>query len=1086
MATYTSNTDLATQLISDRRVWAGGGAAFSSTGTINVDAAVTVEGDSMVIVAQQIDADATLGLGAVFRLSNSTIDMADVGGEHALGGSTPLAWQMEDVTYYQSGTLYRTIGNWHDRTILPTYIWDNFIVSGDVDQATAQVGINFFTGAVHADSSFSGVQMWNGEPLGAGARGGGWQTTSAAIYDRNLVGPFGTALNGADLRVITRFANVNPDFTVSNHTGLATNMDFRSLNQVTTALVPTSNTLSFILEHGVGNMAFINWLPGQPQNAERTGFDSRYGAGFAQVFIGTNPSLANPVGTDGDHLLTFPTSASTNGMINLQGAWDVATPTLSATGVDESGVFVASGTRNLSNPTGAILWRNQKVVETAAGADATFGRFNAFTPLATNTYRKYSWLQQPSQTVLNAAGQTHRQWMDDSDPLHVFDNFVPDDSQSSGFGKLITVTPPTIGAVDTIADETTALPVSVERARANGYDIFNGATWETSTDISDGTDIIMRDANGGAFDTFNKAFAIGNGGDTGGFTTGSGVLAGMKALAYRAATGTSDGRTGGVDYVGTTNNLIETHYTVTGTTVDFDGILGLHPSAFDYRTADIEIGGENVENRFVRINHNGTFLQDEFVTAFTAEQIRINGDVDGSQANCDLSARDSIRFNSSISNLALRARKTDGLGTISAPDNDGPTPSLLTYDADIILARQPSGTYTTHNLLGSGYAITGGAYNTLRTETGKTYTIEATDANVAEFGLTANADGTGGELQRGSSVTIAPTGYGSITWMRPAAPIAARPILIDMPAGTTGRFEINNQTNDTVFYAGTWAADGTVTATTDNRFTDADGVVGVASNDATVYQWFIKPTSVVGGAVYRLNGGTFQGTAITEGGMANITTTQVNNFFVQNAVLDVNEGTTTRTYPALTTTSAANKFNFIFSGTSSTSRPSGNGTQALLIEATNLPAYWTWLVTNNYQADPVDYRPASTIWNNSADDVTGIATADGVFCNSTASNVGNFCSNAGLGLKTDDSTLAGSGQVQSSDEDQASLATVNNAIAGLFASSAGVTSAEFEAQSDINNNVLGWLVGNETGVKLRRGNPIYDPSEDYTDNVENN
>ena len=180
--------------------------------------------------------------------------------------------------------------------------------------------------------------------------------------------------------------------------------------------------------------------------------------------------------------------------------------------------------------------------------------------------------------------------------------------------------------------------------------------------------------------------------------------------------------------------------------------------------------------------------------------------------------------------------------------------------------------------------------------------------------------------------------------------------------------------------------------------------------------------------------------------MANITVAQVNGFFIQNAILDVfpeghaNEGD--RAYPALTTTSAANKLSFIFSGTSSSARPSGNGTQALLIEAANLPAYWTWLVTNNYQADPVDYRPASTIWNNSADNVTGIATADGVFCNSSASNIGNFCSNAGLGLKTDDSTLAGSGQVQSSDDGEASLATVNNAIAGLFAASSGATASD--------------------------------------------
>ena len=1034
MATFSTDTDLGTQVIGaggsiPTKIWSNGvsGTVTSATplGFAGSDPTnVTISANDITVVTNRLGNDAGSTDNGKIDLNGCILNLVENttgGAGNRISGRTNTDFELVNTKVVGVLDAYAVWGAWD--TSQGQYILEDFTLAVDIgtgDLAT----FSLFTGNLSAGSRFERPAFWNGL-TGADAKGGVWQTSTGQIYNGIVTPPAGIDFNVTNVRVFHRWSNQATGGTLTsvNHTGVAPNFDFRSLQHV------ANSTGAFFLDvDGASSIAHVNWLPGTPVAALRHGFKSFWGGGGrAQVFIATNPILENPVGVDGTHLLNFSDAdiASTGHLGVYLPATEAWNPAEGNAVYDAQ--MITTKSNSVTNATlNGLFFRNQKFNESSGTQTTAATNFDAFEDLVPKTYRKYSWLQQPAQTVLNAAGQTHREWMDGGGTLG---NFVPDDSQSSGFGKLLTVAVPPNNASD----------AEVQTARDGGYDIYNGTTWDTSTDISDGTDVIMRDANNGAFDTFDKAFAIGNGGDTGGFTTGSGVLAGMKALAYHVATGASDARTGNVDYVGTDNSLIETHYTVTGTTVDFDGILGLHPSSFDYRSADIQVGGNNIRNRFVRINHNGTFLQDEFVTAFTAEQIRINGDVDGSQANCDLSARDSIRFNSSISNLVLRTRKTDGLGTISAPDNSTPTPSLLTYDADIILARQPSGTYTTQNLLGTGYAITNGAYNTLRTEVGTSYTIEATDANVAEFGLTANADGTGGELQRGFSVTVAPTGYGSITWMRPAAPIAARPILIDMPAGTTGRFEINNSVNDTVFYAGTWAADGTVTSTTDNRFTDSDGIVGVASNDATVYQWFIKPDSVIGGDVYRLNGGTFQGTTVIEGAMVNITTTQVNNFFVQNATLDVNEGTTTRTYPALTSTSAANKFNFIFSGTSSSSRPSGNGTQALVIEATNLLAYWTWLVTNNYQADPVDYRPASTIWNNSADNVTGIATADGVFCNSTSSNVGNFCSNAGLGLKTDDSTLAGSGQVQSSDEDQASLATVNNAIAGLFAANAGVT-----------------------------------------------
>ena len=778
MATFNADTDLGTQVITGSKVWSNGtsGTVASPTDIVFGSDTVDITATDITVVTNGIT-DGAFGNGSL-SLSGCILNIIDPGsgGETRIAGPTDVDVSMIDTAVVGSLGSYATWGCWN--TVEATWVLENFTLALDIAAGDAAT-LSIFTGRLNAASRFQNPSFWNGL-TGAAARGGVWQTASNLIYNGVVTAPAGIDFNTANVRVFHRWAPqiTSGTLTTANHTGCAPNFDFRSLQHI------DNSAAAFFLDCDLNaSMAHINWLPGVPINSLRHGFKSYWSAGRAQVFVATNPVLENPVGVDGDHLLNFSTADITS-----TGHLGVYLPTTEAWNPTEgNAVYDAEMITNKSQAVttatlNGLYFRNQKFNETAGTQDTSATNFDEFIDLTPKTYRKYSWLQQPAQTVLNADGQTHREWMDDSDPLHVFDNFVPDDTQSSGFGKLLTIAVPPNNATEP----------QVQAARDGGYDIYNGTTWETSTDISDETDVIMRDANSGAFDTFNKAFAIGNGGDTGGFTTGSGVLAGMKALAYRAATGTSDGRTGNVDYVGTTNNLIETHYTVTGTTVDFDGILGLHPSAFDYRTANITIGGNDIENRFVRINHNGTFLQDEFVTAFTAEQIRINGDVDGSQANCSLSARDSIRFNSSISNLVLQTRKTDGLGTISAPDNDGPTPSLLTYDADIILARQPSGTYTTENLLGTGYTITGGAYNTLRTEVGTSYTIEATDANVAEFNLTQNADGTGGELQRGSSITVAPTGYGSITWNRPASPPFTYEVTI--PTAKNGWYAIRQTT----------------------------------------------------------------------------------------------------------------------------------------------------------------------------------------------------------------------------------------------------------------------------------------------------
>ena len=405
---------------------------------------------------RQIDTANTIG-------GNRTILYNALNPNSALGGSNGTSLLFDDVRLSYVGNVYNFIGNFHGRTAgVPLYTWNNVQLEGDIDDGNAVSFLSIFSGAVDNASTFDNVSFWNNVNLGVGGiKGGTWQTTSNSIYNNTLLGPFGNQLNDVTLsRMLFRFANQGrTDRGITNHGGLATNFDFRAVGQVTGSTVANANTLNWFIDVDTGaRMYFINWLPGRPQSSANFTFSSIFNGtgtndrgGMAHVCVGTNPNFNNPGVTDTNHIVTFteaqinrsPTSAtdSTNvrGVFQQTGAWNITTLPNYRT------------SRVLSQPSGGLIFEVQNADFTNRGTAAGSNPLTFSDPirfLESPEFRKYSWSQQPDNT---------------------------------SWGRLITVSAPPDNATDSI----------VAAARAQGYDIFNGTTWETSTNYIDPTDLYI-------------------------------------------------------------------------------------------------------------------------------------------------------------------------------------------------------------------------------------------------------------------------------------------------------------------------------------------------------------------------------------------------------------------------------------------------------------------------------------------------------------------------------------------------------------------------------------------------------------------
>ena len=253
-------------------------------------------------------------------------------------------------------------------------------------------------------------------------------------------------------------------------------------------------------------------------------------------------------------------------------------------------------------------------------------------------------------------------------------------------------------------------------------------------------------------------------------------------------------------------------------------------------------------------------------------------------------------------------------------------------------------------------------------------------------------------------------------------PVTTYNFNVNVPTGANGYIAVRNLTQGTTQKLA--VTNGAIVGSLD----------GVTSTDTNSYRVYYKIDSTVGGVVYRTR------TVNVQNPTSDIAVEPLiaNNFFVENAVADANGADGNN---PVGTTGAANgtRYNITWSNTDSSNAASAAGTQANVIVLANNESFFDYIVANELTGDPIDYRPLSVVWNNSADGVTGIATNEGVFNTSANNQTQNTISNAGLGIKTDNTTVAGAGQVVSVDEGEASLNTVNNSIRGNFEANQGVT-----------------------------------------------
>ena len=533
MATFNANTDLATQFLTGTKVWAGAASqtAYVANDPIIISSGFTVTGDDCHIVTDRIGTHGATSTAGTFVLTNSAMDMFNTGGGPSIGGSNALSCTFTDVKHLFSTQSYSFMGNFHGRVTNPTYIWNGFQVEGDVDIGTARCFLNWFTGAINrTNSQFNNVSFWNNQ-AGAAAKGGTWQTTTGTIYNNTLVGPFGTEFNNiTNFRLLARFANQGDTaITQTNHAGLATNYDFRSLGQITTAAVTNAASYHWAIDVDTGgHIYFINWLPGRPEVSANFGFANIFNSdaagvgGQAHVCIGTNPV----VGT-GYHALTFDSATVNNtgnaGVFVQSAGWDVNTlPTYRTNDLNAATGRVIT---DYTDATGAIIFRDQHYDQSTQNTNSGFQTIGGYTSrlqtiadMTAKSYRKYSWTQQPSDTT---------------------------------FGKLVTVTPPVFNETD----------VQIAGRRTGGYDIFNGTTWETTTDISDPVDPIITESGHVLFDTLTfGTLGIGGTPTTAGQThTLADLVAMVKGYLLIEARTALD----------TLNTRIPLGYTISGSDVNF-------------------------------------------------------------------------------------------------------------------------------------------------------------------------------------------------------------------------------------------------------------------------------------------------------------------------------------------------------------------------------------------------------------------------------------------------------------------------------------------------------------------------------------
>ena len=420
-------------------VYVPGGTANPGSEPMIINGGQTVVGEDVIVSCSNLG-----NHSGNLTLENSSLDINPSGNLNGIKGF----WVMNNVDIYSQVSDYVAIGNWTPGSA--TYNWDNvnFICNVDNTQALGFMSPFFFT--VNTVTGLNNISFWNGNTLASTLAGGAvLQTTSDLIWDSPTFGPFGLRLNTSNLsgRALLRTSGSDNAGAINSTQGYIINDDRTSWGEINDA----THIATISIDTGANTM-FINTLPGVPTSSASFTYANVVGNTASNARV-RNATVTNPVCDDNSVKYTIPSSLVASAF---------AVPTTLPLSSDFNAQATTFSTQTLANPANGFGFINQ-VKQFTSGATVTGEESNygiitdadspnsvAIAQIPTHSYRQYSWLQQPSNTL---------------------------------FGRELQVAPPVNNAT----------AAQVATARANGYSIINvgptgAVTWGDEYDVNTAVD----------------------------------------------------------------------------------------------------------------------------------------------------------------------------------------------------------------------------------------------------------------------------------------------------------------------------------------------------------------------------------------------------------------------------------------------------------------------------------------------------------------------------------------------------------------------------------------------------------------------
>ena len=442
---------------------------------------------------------------------------------------------------------------------------------------------------------------------------------------------------------------------------------------------------------------------------------------------------------------------------------------------------------------------------------------------------------------------------------------------------------------------------------------------------------------------------------------------------------------------------------------------------------------------------NGSLANGTTLSSLDMAGVLITGTVvSGSVENLNISGLGNTQQFNNVTNAELNSQSSNDNYTINGSVNGGVLRGQFTFAA---------GATTGGNVELDGEVIF----------LGPTYTLDATmfgdNFRVANTtGTTTITQGTGTDFQTviaGQTVQqrLQAAGY---TVVIPAAPDVLHPVLLNIPAGSSGFAAI--RTGGATTHTGT-ITNGAVTWV--GPALDANGNPQFVDGDTDTKIVTYKLNSVLNTrTIYRTRSQSFT----TLSGPITIEPLTVNTFFfadnqTENSNISI-------TFAASTTALIQGAF-----PATAISNPSTNNRdyQSAVILACNSQAYFDWITANEFAIDYVDYQPGAVVMNASVVGLTPPNVNTGiVLVSNSPSNqtividiAGSYTRQTGATQPTVLYVATGIRQVLNQESGVTTLATVTSAVAGSLSAI---------------ENKTGFLVENRLGNK---GISPYDPDTNY-------